>query len=95
MILCFLHFHNNSTAAKAAIVATTVMAETMRRAGMPTTAAMAAPAETVQDSSREGKDVGGNDSDNTSDGSNSVNGGEGTDCSNSRNGGERWQRPQK
>ena len=48
MILCFLHFHNNSTAAKAAIVATTVMAETMRRAGMPTTAAMAAPAETVQ-----------------------------------------------
>ena len=48
MILCFLHFHNNSTAAKAAMVATAAMAATMGRAGMPTTAAMAVPAETVQ-----------------------------------------------
>ena len=80
------------------MVATAAMAATVGRAGMPTTAAMAAPAKTYMHSGREGKDSGGGDSENTSNGSNSgnsVNGGEGKDHSNSTNGGEGWQRPQK
>ena len=55
---------------------------------MATAATRAAPAETVQYSSRERKDSNGGGSDNSSDGRNSVNGGgrDGSNGGDSRNG---------